>query len=1136
MRQIAFLKRSIYYMCLSFLLLCGISQKVQAQTYCTPTYDYGCDDDYIQSFSTTGGTTNITNLNSGSSASSACLSNQTSMVHTDFAGGIVNFTIENNPGYDEGYKIFVDWNADGDFLDPGEIVYDPTSTLAGGASISGTFTIPLGTLPGDKRMRLRCVYDETFFDACDLQGFGEAEDYTLMVASSTPCVNPPSPGTIAAVVPDSICPNVAFTLGTTGNSYGIGLSYQWEQSATGAAGSWTNVPGAASINYTLTGGITTAAYYRLKSVCSGGTPVYSNTKQVTIKSFINCYCTPSYVYGCDFDSYIDAFSTSGATVDIANIGTGCTPAPSYADYTSMTLTTAQSFPFNFTVAVENYDAGVKIWADWNHDGIFDPVTELCAESVNTIPAGGTFTGTIMTPATALLGNTRLRIRVEEGSTFFDPCSTLYYGEAEDYSVNVITPPSCATVTFPTTVLANANPRNLCVSGNVDLSISSLMPQAAGITYQWQSSPTGAAPWTNVGTASATSGNMITGLSATTYYRLQILCSGTPVVTTSIDTVTVNNPGTLTGTGGARCGPGPVSLSATPATAGGTIRWYENAAGGVALGMGQNFSTPSITSTTTFYASSGTPPLPATTSVGLGALTAASYDYVTIFAGGYGGYKHQFLITEAEMTAAGIPPGSIINSIAVQNMAGTNTYDGFEVKVGTTTATVTTNTFINSGLATVYPSANYTTVVGVNTINFNSPYAYPGGSFVIQTCWSNGGFGTDPSLLAYDNTSYNATTVAPKDNSTPSDICAQGFSNYFDSPMSRRPKFIFNYAGSCESGRIPVVATVHDNPAPYLGADLDTCIHQGNAVILNPGAIPHNPTYQWDDASSNNTRGVTMPGTYYVAARDTFGCEGKDTINIEMRWNPEVDLSASGLTICLGGTKVLDAGSGGENGGSYYWNTGATNRRITIHNPGTYITYVTSDEGCMTSDTISIIAQGAMPEIDGIATQPITASSFNFSTINPQNVTSFVWDFGDGSAPVTIAPLTSALGQISHVFPAGGNYEVKLRIYSICGDVLDSTMISIVGLGAKDVDKDATLVQVYPNPNNGSILYVEAVGDVKIKDMVVYNALGQEVLTIRKFDSAHKHKVTLPDYLASGVYSLRINTSKGLTTRKLEIVK
>ncbi|RQO29948.1 hypothetical protein DBR32_13610 [Taibaiella sp. KBW10] len=1543
------ISRQAYLISFLLMLFNGIAQKTWAQTYCTPPYTLGCAADFIQSFSTTGGSTNISNLNSGASTGTGCVSNQTAMVHTTSVGNTINFSILNCPGWSEGYKIFVDWNEDGDFVDPGELVYNPTATLAGGGTAAGSFVVPVGTTAGNKRMRVRCVFSSVNFDACNSQSFGEAEDYTITVIPLTPCTNPPSPGTIATSVPDSICPNITFSLATTGNSFGSGLVYQWEQSPTGVAGSWVNIAGATTINYAVAAGITTNTYYRLKSICSGGTPVFSNEKMVAVKSFINCYCNPTYTSGCTNGGTINSFSTSGAIANVSNLNTGCaTGALGYSNYSSMVITAAQTFAFNFNVAISSFASGVKIWADWNHDGVFDPVTELCAQSATTIPVGTSFTGTITPPATALTGNTRIRVRAVEGTTTFTPCSSQSFGETEDYTINLVVPPACTTVTFPSNVHAIANPRALCVSGNVALTIDSLMPQATGITYQWQSAPGGAGPWTNVGTATTTSPTTITGLTTTTYYRMQVLCSGNVVVTSSTDTVTVTNPGTVTAVNGQRCGPGQVTLGATPSVGSSQVSWYTAATGGTAIGTGTPFNTPYITNTTTFYATAGagattyntgkltptsttgnsgfsdvglmfnaltsftlqsvdvypmsatsttgtitialknaagvtlqsttanvtvsvagalntvplnftvptgtgyrlvvtaatgmsnllresvtgftfpytvpgvssitsaytggssttfyyyfykwvikvgcesprvpvvatvnagpavtkaappvvcnnaiatlsmTPPatanpyvpyvwypttdlytnaaatipytggtantvymkssvagqhtyyaiggdttatstscsradtfnvwvqpgnvtikavpdticisgqsilslMPATdyytgsiqwqesldggvtysnlagatnvtyttatltanrtyranitangatcsqptklivvanptfiskrdsfncgpgqvtlqattggnsnprwyenptggspigggsvwqtpfltqtdtfyvvagtgstvSSVNIGSGTTVSTGAVTPYYSAWGGYRHQYLITAAELTAAGATIGATINSLAFDVVSNGTTYNGFAVSMGQTTATaLTTATWLP--VTQVKAPLNWTTTAGYNTYNFDVPFTWDGTSnIVVQTCWSNNNTSNTVSTVRYHTTPFVSAHYNNQDNVTPAVKCSNTTAG---STISQRPNMRLGIKPCESSPRQMVIATINPLPAPNLGADIDTCINQGNTITLNPGTIPNTPTYVWDDASTNATRGITQTGTYNVAVTNIFGCVGRDTINVNMKWNPVVDLASGGVNLCLGGTKVLDAGNGGLSGGNYYWNTGATSRTITISNVGTYIAYVTSNQGCLTTDTVTITSNGSVPTIDAIITQPLSASSFKFSTLNPQNVTSFIWDFGDGSAPVTILSSASSIGLTTHVFPAGGNYKVKLKTFSICGDIVDSTMISIIGLGAKDIDKDAKLVQVYPNPNNGNILYVEAVGDVKIKDMVVYNALGQEVLTINKFDNTSKHKVTLPEYLASGVYNLRINTSKGLTTRKLEIVK
>jgi hypothetical protein len=63
--------------------------------------------------------------------------------------------------------------------------------------------------------------------------------------------------------------------------------------------------------------------------------------------------------------------------------------------------------------------------------------------------------------------------------------------------------------------------------------------------------------------------------------------------------TVNPTPTITGTTPAsRCGTGTLALGATASA--GTINWYSALTGGASLGTGTSFTTPSISTTTTYY--------------------------------------------------------------------------------------------------------------------------------------------------------------------------------------------------------------------------------------------------------------------------------------------------------------------------------------------------------------------------------------------------------------------------------------------------------------------------------------------------------------------------------------------------------
>ena len=63
-------------------------------------------------------------------------------------------------------------------------------------------------------------------------------------------------------------------------------------------------------------------------------------------------------------------------------------------------------------------------------------------------------------------------------------------------------------------------------------------------------------------------------------------------------ITVSKPAGPTGTDGTRCGAGSVTLSASGTN---TIRWYDAVTGGNLLGTGPTYTTPSISSNTTYYA-------------------------------------------------------------------------------------------------------------------------------------------------------------------------------------------------------------------------------------------------------------------------------------------------------------------------------------------------------------------------------------------------------------------------------------------------------------------------------------------------------------------------------------------------------
>ena len=83
--------------------------------------------------------------------------------------------------YREAYRVWIDYNQDGDFNDSGEQVLNRTRTTA--TPISGSFTVPTSAVNGATRMRVSMKYNASP-TACEAFAYGEVEDYTVIISAS----------------------------------------------------------------------------------------------------------------------------------------------------------------------------------------------------------------------------------------------------------------------------------------------------------------------------------------------------------------------------------------------------------------------------------------------------------------------------------------------------------------------------------------------------------------------------------------------------------------------------------------------------------------------------------------------------------------------------------------------------------------------------------------------------------------------------------------------------------------------------------------------------------------------------------------------------------------------------------------
>ncbi|MGJ8592077.1 MAG: GEVED domain-containing protein [Aquaticitalea sp.] len=80
--------------------------------------------------------------------------------------------------YNEGYGVWIDYNQNGDFTDPGERIF--TQSLTQTNPVTGSFVIPTNAVLGTTRMRVVMV-DQATQSPCGTVTYGEVEDYNVNI-------------------------------------------------------------------------------------------------------------------------------------------------------------------------------------------------------------------------------------------------------------------------------------------------------------------------------------------------------------------------------------------------------------------------------------------------------------------------------------------------------------------------------------------------------------------------------------------------------------------------------------------------------------------------------------------------------------------------------------------------------------------------------------------------------------------------------------------------------------------------------------------------------------------------------------------------------------------------------------------
>ncbi|MCB0447353.1 MAG: T9SS type A sorting domain-containing protein, partial [Gelidibacter sp.] len=465
-------------------------------TYCSPSFNSGVRPITNVTFENINNTTS--NVIGGENLQSFC------GIATVQQGSITPISIKSNTNGNNQYNVtvFIDWNQTGIFGDNINERYDiGTITNSNGIdniTLNGSITAPANATVGLTRMRVIKKYNGYVTDACQNGNiFGQAEDYSVNVTVSPPCIAPTAQPTNLNLTATNNSINGTFNpANPTADNYLVVMNTTGTPPNPNNTTTYNtttppnNIVGAGNFvidvddntNFTASGLNNSTTYYffifSYNKKCTGG-PLYNLIAPLTGNALTTNtnYCIPN---SNNSNYYINNVRFLGTLQDVSNLNTGRgTTNGGYSNFTSLPLKCIQAQGEGVNVFVEASDrARLKAWIDWNRNGIFD-APELVYSSGGTNILSTTFGFVI--PANQIPGDYRIRIRNRQ-SNDPEPCNNRNNGEAEDYLFTVVA--SCNA-----TINSVTNGEN-CGPGQVLLSATG---SGSTTSYNWYTTATGGTP-------------------------------------------------------------------------------------------------------------------------------------------------------------------------------------------------------------------------------------------------------------------------------------------------------------------------------------------------------------------------------------------------------------------------------------------------------------------------------------------------------------------------------------------------------------------------------------------------------------------------------------------------------------------
>jgi hypothetical protein len=972
--------------------------------------------------------------------------------------------------YNNSLAIFIDFNKDGDFLDAAEMVFQPSATINGPHTRTGTFTVPSWAF-GTMRMRVVCL--EALIDNYSTNSsWGEREDYTITVSGGaswfagstligTGLVLPQTPTTTTdytCEVMAGVCTLTSAVTTVTVNQLpsapialpstqcGVGVPTASVTSGAGAEGSgsfyWYNTPTAGNVvqmppvastwstfyttdfntgtalGATESGTATTAAipgWLQLTSAINsqqGGITVAQGINAPAYKVEFDVQTTAGGADGFSWSFAPDASAT--ATAPAAEQGSGTKVKISFDAYGVMPNGAGTYLLYNNTAASFNAtSAGVlgfnaaTPWLGSTSAHVMITINELGQLTLN-VDGTNLFTNVAL-PASYLTENKASWKHVISARTGgFNMLTAIDNLSLQYKGYGAGNTTIGNTISATTTYYVTEQGVNGCFSALTPVVATVTPPDPIVLTNGVTPTYCQGATYTENATSSASPAYNFTWSSNNPNSGITA-----PVYSSALSVTPA--PGvytlTVTGTNGLCTTAQDITLTINPNPIISTA----------------TATTAICTGDTVQVAATSIVPVNGTATMNVGTGLNTTLTYPSPYANWYWGARQQYLFTAAELTALNILPGNITSvGFDVTQQSTAAGFTDYTIRMANTSIAALTNTF-ETGLSQVYYNANLTpSGLGYanNTLVFQTPFVWDGTSnVVIEICFNNDSYSNN--AIATNSTTFaGAAHWVFADNS---DNC----SNPSGGTVSDT-RLNMQFGAS--------IGTNYTSLLNWAWTGLNTTGSNSSSIEFNTGSTPITEAY-------------TVQATYPLTGCQTVGTTNLATIN------PLPVVGAGPNVLICSNNPTQQQTLVGTGALTYTWNNGVTNNvPFAVGASGNYIVTGTDANGCVNSDTM-LLTYSSIPVANAGIDQAICFGQS--ATLNASGMAPFNWSMTNYANSGLAAAVNNVQALV--VSPtAPGTYTYQVNVQNTVGCTnQDAATLTVYALPVVNAGVDQTICNASP---------------------------------------------------------------------------